>query len=146
MVDEAREILLGLENKNVEPEETRFELDLNEEHYYILALESGRTNINTTKITVSDFNRKFYNINEYKTQSLMLNIDYQLIIVKPFENGNTALKYLEAIKNTEALKELLGTSDYEHFIISSSNFKAFYKDKSLDKYVVYFEGTYLKQK
>tara|TARA_B000000475_G_C16005369_1_gene450684 strand:- start:2371 stop:4863 length:2493 start_codon:yes stop_codon:yes gene_type:complete len=146
VVDEAREILQGLENKSVEPEETRFELDLNEKHYYVLALEGGRTNINKTKITVSDFNRKFYNINEYKTQSLMLNIDYQLIIVKPFENGNTALKYLEAIKNTEALKELLGTSDYEHFIISSSNFKAFYKDKSLDKYVVYFEGTYLKQK
>ena len=146
VVDEAREILQGLENKNTEPEETRFELDLNEEHYYILALEGGRTNINKTKITVSDFNRKFYNIKEYKTQSLMLNIDYQLIIVKPFENGNSALKYLEAIKNAEELKELLGTSDYEHFIISSSNFKAFYKDKSLDKYVVYFEGVYLKQK
>ena len=40
MVDEAREILQGLENKNTEPEETRFELDLNEEHYYILAVES----------------------------------------------------------------------------------------------------------
>ena len=76
----------------------------------------------------------------------MLNIDYQLIIVKPFKNGNSALKYLEAIKNTEELKELLGTSEYEHFIISSSNFKTFYKDKSLDKYVVYFEGVYLKQK
>ena len=146
VVDEAREILQGLESKNTEPEETHFELDLNEEHYYILALEGGRTNINKTKITVSDFNRKFYNIKEYKTQSLMLNIDYQLIIVKPFENGNSALKYLEAIKNAEELKELLGTSDYEHFIISSSNFKAFYKDKSLDKYVVYFEGVYLKQK
>ena len=146
VVDEAREILQGLENKNNAPEETRFELDLNEEHYYILALENGGASINKTKIAVSDFNRKFYNIKEYKTQSLMLNIDYQLIIVKPFENGNTALKYLEAIKNTEKLKVLLGTSDYEHFIISSSNFKAFYKDKSLDKYVVYFEGTYLKQK
>ena len=146
VVDEAREILTGLSNKDTEPIETRFELDLNEEHYYILAVEGGRTNINKTKITVSDFNRKFYNINEYKTQSLMLNIDYQLIIVKPFENGNIALKYLEAIKNTVELKELLGSSDYEHFIISSSNFKAFYKDKSLDKYIVYFEGTYLNQK
>ena len=146
VVDEAREILKGLENKNNAPEETRFELDLNEEHYCILALENGGASINKTKIAVSDFNRKFYSVNGYKTQSLMLNIDYQLIIVKPFENGNTALKYLEAIKNTEKLKVLLGTSEYEHFIISSSNFKAFYKDKSLDKYVVYFEGTYLKQK
>ena len=89
VVDEAREILQGLENKKTEPEETRFELDLNEEHYYILALENGGASINKTKIAVSDFNRKFYSVNEYKTQSLMLNIDYQLIIVKPFENGNT---------------------------------------------------------
>ena len=73
----------------------------------------------------------------------MLNIDYQLIIVKTFKNANKALSYLGGIKNNTELKELLGTSDYEHFIISSSNFKTFYKDKTLDKYVVYFEGMYL---
>jgi len=76
----------------------------------------------------------------------MLNIDYQLIIVKTFDKGNSAISYLEAMKNSEEIKEIIKTSDYEHFIISSSNFKTFYKDKSLDKYLVYFEGKYLKYK
>ena len=120
-----------------------YNLNLNEDHYYILAFENGRADLNKTKIAVSDFSSKFYNIDGYKTQSLMLNIDYQLIIVKTFKNANKALTYLGGIKNNIELKELLGTSDYEHFIISSSNFKTLYKDKTLDKYVVYFEGMYL---
>ena len=143
VVDEARKILAGLENKTSPVEEMTYNLNLNEDHYYILAIENRSTDLNKTKIAVSDFSSKFYNINGYKTQSLMLNIDYQLIIVKTFKNANKALSYLGGIKNNIELKELLGTSDYEHFIISSSNFKTLYKDKTLDKYVVYFEGMYL---
>ena len=74
----------------------------------------------------------------------MLNLNYQLIIVKSFENSNTSLKYLEAIKELDELKSILGRSDFEHFIISSSNFKVFYKNKSLDQYLVYFEDAFLK--
>ena len=146
VADEARAILQDLENRNNIPEETTFTFDLNEAHYYILAIESGGPSINKIKIAISDFNTKFYSINQYKTQSLMLNIDYQLIIVKTFDKGNSAISYLEAMKNSEEIKEIIKTSDYEHFIISSSNFKTFYKDKSLDKYLVYFEGKYLKYK
>ena len=96
------------------------------------------------KIVISDFNNKFYTTNEYKTQSLMLNLDYQLIIVKTFDKENPATNYLEAVKNSAELKELTVLSDYEHFIISSSNFKVFYKNKSLDQYLVYFEDAFLK--
>ena len=46
----------------------------------------------------------------------MLNIDYQLIIVKTFEKRKLGSKSIYAIKNAEELKELLGTSDYEHLI------------------------------
>ena len=144
VADEARAILQDLENRNLIPEESSFTFDPNEEHYYILAIENDGPSINKIKIVFSDFNTKFYKINAYKTQSLMLNLDYQLIIVKPFNDSGSATNYLEAIKNSTELKDLIGLSDYEHFIISSSNFKTFYKDKSLDKYLVYFEGKYLK--
>jgi len=146
VADEARAILQDLENRNNIPEESTYTFDLNEEHYYILAIENGSVNINEIKIVISDFNNKYYKTNEYKTQSLMLNLDYQLIIVKTFDKENPATNYLEAIKDSAELKELTVLSDYEHFIISSSNFKTFYKDKSLDKYLVYFEGKYLKYK
>jgi len=146
VADEARAILQDLENRNNIPEESTFTFDLNEEHYYILAIENEGPSINKIKIVISDFNNKFYRINGYKTQSLMLNFDYQLIIVKTFDKESPATNYLEALKNSTELKELTGLSDYEHFIISSNNFKTFYKDKSLDKYLVYFEEKYLKYK
>ena len=146
MADEARESIQVLEQRSIIPEETSFTFDLNEEHYYVLAMESEGPSVNKVKMEISDFNRLFYKINSYKTQSLMLNLDYQLIIVKTFDREKGATNYLEAIKELQELKELMGRSEYEHFIISSSNFKAFYKEKSLDKYLVYYEGKYLKYK
>jgi len=146
VADEARAIIQDLEQRSIIPEETSFTFDLNEEHYYVLAMESEGPSVNKVKMEISDFNRLFYKINSYKTQSLMLNLDYQLIIVKTFDREKGATSYLEAIKELQELKELMGRSEYEHFIISSSNFKAFYKEKSLDKYLVYYEGKYLKYK
>lgn len=142
--NEAKEILSSLEERSKNIEETLFTFDQKEEHYYILAIENDGPNINKTKILVSDFNSLFYKIEQYKTQSLMLDVYYQLIIVRTFENKNYAMNYLDAIKSYDELKELMGASDYEHFIISSSNFKSFYKEKSLNNYLLYFERKYLK--
>jgi len=146
VADEARAILQDIEQRSIIPEETSFTFDLNEEHYYVLAMESGGPSVNKVKIQISNFNSSFYKPNAYKTQSLMLNLDYQLIIVKTFDREKSATNYLEAIRELQELKELMGRSEYEHFIISSSNFKTFYKEKSLDKYLVYYEGKYLKYK
>jgi len=146
VADEARAILQDIERRSLVPDETNYTFDENEEHYYILAIETSGPSVNKLKMAISDFNTKFYKTEMYKTQSLMLNLDYQLIIVKTFDKSSRSLNYLDAIKDEERLKTLLGRSDFEHFIISSSNFKTFYKDKMLDQYLVYFEGTYLKYK
>jgi len=146
VADEARAILQDIERRSIIPEETSFTFDLKEEHYYVLAMESGGPSVNKVKIEISNFNSLFYKLNAYKTQSLMLNLDYQLIIVKTFDREKSATSYLQAIQELQELKELMGRSEYEHFIISSSNFKTFYKEKSLDKYLVYYEGKYLKYK
>ena len=146
VADEARAMLQDIEQRSIVPEKSPYTFDLNEEHYYVLAMESGGPSVNKVKIEVSNFNNLFYKLSAYKTQSLMLNLDYQLIIVKTFDREKSATSYLEAIKELEELKELMGRSEYEQFIISSSNFKTFYKEKSLDKYLVYYEGKYLKYK
>ncbi|MDG1849878.1 MAG: tetratricopeptide repeat protein [Flavobacteriales bacterium] len=146
VAEEARALLQDLESRSLIPDENKYTFDADEEHFYVLALETTGPSINEVKIVLSDFNREFYKTEGYKTQSLMLNMDYQLIIVKKFDAENPATRYLEAVKNSTQLKELILLSDYEHFIISSSNFKTFYNEKSLDKYMVYFEEKYLKYK
>lgn len=146
VADEARAILQGIEQRSQIPEETIYTYDEDESHYFVLAIESAGLSINKLKISLSDFNSKYYKTEMYKTQSLMLDLDYQLLIVKTFDKAKSSLKYLDAVKDLNELNTLLGRAEYEHFIISSSNFKAFYKDKSLDKYLVYFEGMYLKYK
>ena len=146
VAEEAQAIIQDLESRSQISEDNTYTHKPDEEHFYTLAIESNGPSINELKIVVSDFNRDFYKTNGYKTQSLMLNLDYQLIIVKTFDGERTASNYLEALKNTPPLKELISLSDYEHFIISSSNFKTFYNEKSLDKYLVYFEEKYLKYK
>ena len=144
VVDEAKEILAGLENRNAIPEETLYTYEQKEEHYYILVFETGGPKVNTLKVAMSNFNSKYYSINQYKTQSLMLDLDYQMIIVKTFDKSSSAKKYYQAVNNSLDIKKELGLSEYEHFIISSSNFKTLYKEKSLTEYILYFEAKYLK--
>lgn len=146
VAEEAQAIIQDLESRSLISDDNSYTHNPKEVHYYTLAIESNGPSINDLKIAISDFNRTFYKDKSYKTQSLMLNLDYQLIIVKTFEAERPASNYLEAIKNAPKLKELTSLSDYEHFIISSSNFKTFYNEKSLDKYLVYFEEKYLKYK
>ena len=146
VADEARAILQGIEQRSKIPEETIYTFDEDESHYFVLAVESSGLSINKLKISLSDFNSKYYKTEKYKTQSLMLNLDYQLLIVKTFDKAKPSLKYLNAVKDLEELNTLLGRAEYDHFIISSSNFNVFYKAKSLDQYLVYFEGMYLKYK
>jgi len=146
VAEEARALLQDLESRSLIPDGNKYTFDADEAHFYVLAMESNGPSINEVKIVISDFNREFYKTERYKTQSLMLNMDYQLIIVKTFDAEESAMPYLEAVKNSSPLKELILLSDYEHFIISSSNFKTFYNEKSLDKYMVYFEEKYLKYK
>jgi hypothetical protein len=74
----------------------------------------------------------------------MLDLDYQMIIVKTFDKSSSAKKYYQAVSNGLDLKKELGLSEYEHFIISSSNFKTLYKEKSLTEYILYFKAKYLK--
>ena len=144
VAEEAKIILAGLENRNAVPEETLFTYDPEEEHYYVIVVETGGPKIKDIKVAMSNFNSKYYSINQYKTQSLMLDLDYQMIIVKTFEKSSTAKKYYQAVNNGLDIKKDLGLSEYEHFIISSKNFKTLYKEKSLTEYIVYFEAKYLK--
>jgi hypothetical protein len=67
-----------------------------------------------------------------------------MIIVKTFEKSSTVKKYYQAVNNGLDIKKDLGLSEYEHFVISSNNFKTLYKEKSLSEYIVYFEAKYLK--
>jgi len=149
VADEARLILEGITTKNtkeeLEAEVKIFGYDPKEAHYFVLSVDNSNIDLGKVKRTVSDYNSKYYDVEAYKTQSLMLDLDYQLIIVKTFDKSREAMKYLNAIKEHTDLNVLLTFAEYEHFIISSTNFKAFYKDKSIDKYVVYFEDAYLKK-
>jgi tetratricopeptide (TPR) repeat protein len=141
--DQARAMLQSVERMHEDVVEPKYSVEEDVDHYYILAVDNEGPSINKLKIAISDYNLEYHQLEQLNTQSLMLNLDYQLIIVRKFSNSEEALLYYDALKNLETLSPLLGLSEYEHFIISSNNFSDFYKDKKLDEYIVYFENRYL---
>ena len=60
--------------------------------------------------------------------------------VEEFSNKKDAIQYFKQISaDPEVLK---GISNYQHFVISGDNYKSFYYDKDVNKYLKFFNKNY----
>ena len=74
---------------------------------------------------------------------MLLDNTYQLIVIKKFNDPDKGLEYFRAIDNKPETFSSLSNDKMKHFIISSDNFPAFYKDKSVERYLAFFNENYL---
>ncbi|MFC2121987.1 tol-pal system YbgF family protein, partial [Bacteroidota bacterium] len=124
-----------------EPEKEIYTLNEDDIHYYVLIVEN-KTNVNQLKYDIVNFNVDFILTDIPNVSSLLLNMDMHLIIVKKFDGKDKALTYLHAfIENGEVLNKFNET-DYRHFVISKENYKTFYQDKDVSKYLKFYNINY----
>jgi hypothetical protein len=105
--------------------------------YYVVVLKSKGIDANRLKFNLSNFNIDNYPVLDFSITAVLLNNDYQLIIVKSMESKKIALNYYNNILNykDDIFKDY---PDYRHFMITASNYAVFYKDQDVDKYLKYF--------
>ncbi|MEA3443835.1 MAG: tetratricopeptide repeat protein [Bacteroidota bacterium] len=124
------------------PAEEIYSLDEKMTHFYIVVVANRKKSINRIKYNISNFNIEFFSMKTFNISSIILNDDYQIITVKSMDNQAKALDYFASIKaNPDVYKDFTET-DYRHFVITSENFAAFYKDQNVEKYMEYFIKNY----
>ena len=111
-------------------------------HFLLIVIPKQGTDITYLKILVSDFNQKNYSSEVFEINSMMLGIDYYLLLVKTFENSNKAMKYKNTISLEESINNELEKKEHVKFVISEANYLEFYKNKDIEGYLKFFKNNY----
>jgi len=111
-------------------------------HYFGISLNTRQGDVNQLIFNLINFNLDNFSESSLNVNSEMLNGNTQIIVVKEFENKQSANDYYrQTLKYKELLKDI-GTDDYKSFLISPGNLKVLMEEDALKQYIKYFENHY----
>jgi len=134
-----------LEDKQqMEAAMSMYEIDKNQEHYFIVIVDGSQVNVNAIKTRISDHNRKNHSVKGLNVSSLVLNGANQMITISKFRDAHEAMVYYRNIINDIYVFPENKKDSFTSFVISIDNYPKFYQDKDVDKYLKLFDKEYLK--
>jgi len=112
-------------------------------HFFILIVESTKVDVNALKIKISDFNTKYFSLDNLQVNSLLLDNNREMITVNNFEDAGKAYEYYQSIKASPYVyTKLENVGNYSDFVISVENYPVFYKNKDTGIYARFFKQKY----
>lgn len=133
--------------ENAEPEEivdiSMYDLKKGSKQIFALVIGDKNVNINALKVRISDFNSKFYGLENLNITNILLNANTHFIMIGNFDEVERSMTYYNSLINNEYVFANIDRQQYEGFIISQENYPIFYKDKDVDKYMVFFNKNYV---
>ncbi len=125
------------------PEIEKYVYQPEAEHYIQVAFPNKSVvDQNDLKVKISNYNSKYYSLNNYTVSSMFLSDSLQVIIISRFDKAATALDYYDSFYgNTEVFEEAV-LMVAEPYAISLINQQTLYKDKDLAHYLDYFRKKY----
>jgi len=112
-------------------------------HFFILIVNSHKISVNALKVKITDFNSKYFSLDNLQVNSIVLDNIREMVTVNNFYDARKALDYYLQIRKSEYVyNKLENVGDYEDFVISVENYPVFYKNKDTDLYKLFFEKNY----
>ncbi len=110
-------------------------------HYCMLVLINKGNESNKLKVGLSDFNAKYFSLEEISISSVQVGSKTSVFLSK-FPNMAKAMNYYSTLKlKNETITSHL-PEDYKLFIISENNFGKLVKSGNLDAYFSFFQEKY----
>jgi tetratricopeptide (TPR) repeat protein len=127
----------------LEPGQKLYSFDENAVHFFVILVNSEKTNVDALKIKLSDFNIKNHDVENLLVNSLLLDNNMEMITVGNFDNSEKAIIYFNGIFDSRYIfTRLENTGDYYVFLISTDNYPILYKNKNIQQYLRFFEKNY----
>ena len=119
-----------------------YKLNADATHFYVIIVQIKNVNINTLKNQISDFDTQYFSLIKLNISNVYLDDKRQMITVSNFENKKKAMEYFSSLKANATFISNLKPADYKHFLISVENYTTFFKNKDVDKYMLFFNKNY----
>jgi len=139
-VELAKEIIASVESGKFDM--NIYNVEFSSPHYYVVAIKKDKYDLKALNFKLTVASNNFSDAIKFSVDEINLDDYYSLLTIKTFDNKDNALLFYNQIITNFTLSELK-PDDYEHFIISESNYNIFVKDKILEKYLMYFKDKYL---
>lgn len=119
--------------------------DSAQEHYFLLAVHNSH-NVNQVSFDLLNHNLDNYNQYDLTIEQMTSSDSYNILIVKRFNNAETASRYLTDIeRNSSAIVRGVLPAQYRMMIISLDNFDTLEESKELTPYYLFYQNRYLNQ-
>lgn len=129
--------------KKKAPSKSDYIVNDNVEHFFALIYPNGKGNVNNVKVSISNFNKKFYSTDKLKVTNSFINKENQIVIVRRFSNAEKALSYYNNFIGDEDKLKDVNEEGFTIFLISSKNFTKLFKSGDIEGYDSFFQETYL---
>lgn len=135
--------ILNQQNAGDDPYAGKWDKDSDLLHYFIIAIPTDNDiDVNRLKFDIANYNLDHYTMLDFDIETENLNNDTRLIIVRNFDNKESALVYfLSIIRKPDVFKTLAGKR-YFNFVASNNNYREMLSDRSYDQYLAYFVKNY----
>jgi tetratricopeptide (TPR) repeat protein len=111
-------------------------------HFFVLAFDTKDVNTEQQSVAVSDFNTKYFESKNYKSNYMPFGKNKGLIVVRLFKNSTEALQYFSTTQNDDDIYKNLEAGTYSYFVISDENYNVLFKEQDTNKYVEFFAQNY----
>ena len=126
-------------------EEIYAKIDSSQEHFFLLAIHTTQ-NANQVSFDLLNHNLDHYNQYDLSIDQLAMLDSYNILVVKLFNNFESAFRYLEDIEeNRESILAGLVPSQYRMMIISPDNYGILTERKELTPYYLFYRKHYFNQ-
>ena len=115
-------------------------------HLFVIVLNKGSVEVEPMKVRLSDFKKKYFDLEVLRIKSLMLDNQRAVITLGNFENSTKAADFLVAVENNDYVLSGLSEADYEIFTISVNNYPILYREKNVTAYLEYYKEYYITEK
>ncbi len=138
--EKERQALLAAQNrkKNI----GGFVYNNNAPQYILLVTNRRVVNTRALETRLSDFNEKYFRQQPLQISSLILNNNYNLLLVKQFISQQDAMVYYKGLSKDPYVFSGIQKRNYHLFVISDKNYPLFYKEKNVKIYQQFFDEYY----
>ncbi len=113
-----------------------------EAHSYLVIVDDDPEIVNRIKFNIINFNVDHFPMFDFNVKTVLFGTDKKLISVNGLKDADQALKYFKSLLYYKVF-EGIDTSMYKHFIISTTNYAPFFKDKDIKGYQKFFIKNYI---
>jgi tetratricopeptide (TPR) repeat protein len=114
------------------------------QHMFVIILDSKEVKLNPLKVKISDYNAKFYSIDNLTINSVVLDNTHYMVTVGNFNNAQKAMDYSDLISQSEYVYSDLKPESFENLVISTENYPTLFKEKKIEDYKKFYDKNYLK--